>query len=345
MSKMKLLHKILILCIILLVILLAGGGCGAYLLFAPNFMPEKTCHIYIYPEKNYPKLCRQLEDSALCRNIRTFRWLAEWLKYPESMKTGCYAVYPKMNNYDLLNNLRRGHQDLVKVTFNNIRMKGELADRLGEQLMLNGNDLKALLYDDAFCDSMGFTPQTIQAMFIPNTYEVYWNISAVKLMQRMQREYHDFWTAERRSKAEAIGVSPVEVAVLASIVEEETAVAEEYAAIAGLYINRLHRGMPLQADPTVKYALANFSLKRILYEHLNINSPYNTYLYTGLPPGPIRLPSISGIDAVLNYRKHNYLYMCAKGDGSGQHNFAVTLAEHNLNANRYRAMLDSLGIR
>jgi UPF0755 protein len=338
-------YTVFITLIVGVVILLTGVGAGAGLLFSPNFMPEKTCYIHIYPEKDFRALCQQLEDSAHCRNIGRFIWLAERLKYPENMKTGRYTIHPKMNNYDLLNNLRRGHQELVRVTFNNIRIKKELAECLGDQLMLNDEDLMALLDDDAFCDSMGFTPQTIQAMFIPNTYEIYWNISVAKLMQRMQREYSLFWTDARRDKAGIIGITPVEVATLASIVEEESAVPEEYPVIAGLYINRLHRGIPLQADPTVKYATGNFALTRILYEHLHVDSPYNTYLHGGLPPGPIRIPSITGINAVLNYRKHNYLYMCAKEDFSGRHNFAVTLAEHNRNADRYRAALNRLGIR
>ncbi|MDR3262624.1 MAG: endolytic transglycosylase MltG [Tannerella sp.] len=346
MNKLKLpIRTVLIVFLVVFVMLLTGGGCGAYFLFSPNFMPEKACFIYIYPEKDFQWLCRQLEDSAHCRNMKSFRQIAGILKYPEHMKTGRYTIHPKMNNYDLLNNLRRGHQELVKVTFNNIRLKEELADRLAAQLMADSEDLTALLDDDACCDSMGFTPRTIQAMFIPNTYEIYWNISAEKLIQRMKREYDSFWTETRRDKAAKIGISPVEVATLASIVEEESAVADEYPVIAGLYINRLHRGIPLQADPTVKYAVGDFTLSRILYEHLNVDSPYNTYMYGGLPPGPIRIPSITSMDAVLNYRKHNYLYMCAKEDFSGRHNFAVTLSEHNRNANRYRAELNRLGIR
>jgi len=338
-------RTVLIVFPVIFAILLTGGGCGAYFLFSPNFMPEKTGFIYIYPEKDFRLLCRQLEDSAHCRNMTSFRRIAGILKYPEHMKTGRYTIRPKMNNYDLLNSLRRGHQELVKVTFNNIRLKEELADRLAAQLMMDSRELTALLDDDACCDSMGFTPRTIQAMFIPNTYEVYWNISAEKLVQRMKREYDSFWTETRRNKAAKIGLSPVEVATLASIVEEESAVADEYPVIAGLYINRLHRGIPLQADPTVKYAVGDFTLSRILYEHLDVDSPYNTYLYGGLPPGPIRIPSITGLDAVLNCRKHNYLYMCAREDFSGRHNFAVTLSEHNRNANRYRTELNRLRIR
>lgn len=228
----------------------------------------------------------------------------------------------------------------TRLTFNNIRFKEDLAERLDEQLMIDKDELLQLLDDSAYCDSLGFTPQTIVALFIPNTYEVYWNIPADKLIQRMKKEYDVFWTSERLAKAKAVKLTPVEVATLASIVEEESASTSEYPVIAGLYLNRLRAGMPLQADPTVKFAVGDFSLKRILFEHLEADSPYNTYKHAGLPPGPLRVPSIKGMDAVLNYMQHNYLYMCAKEDFSGRHNFAVTLAEHSRNANRYRAELN-----
>ena len=216
---------------------------------------------------------------------------------------------------------------------------------MDDQLMLDKEELLSLLNDSAYCDSLGFTLETVMAMFIPNTYEVYWNIPAEKLMQRMKREYKSFWTDARLEKAKAINLTPVEVSVLASIVEEETAATDEYPIVAGLYLNRLHRGIPLQADPTVKFAVGDFTLQRILFEHLEIDSPYNTYKYPGLPPGPLRIPTIKGMDSVLNYMKHNYLYMCAKEDFSGRHNFAATLTEHNRNANRYRAELNRRKIR
>ena len=267
------------------------------------------------------------------------------LKYPANMRTGRYAVEPGMNNLTLLNDLRRGHQVATRITFNNIRFKKDLAERLSEQLMIGEDELFHLLTDSAYCDSLGFTTETINTLFIPNTYEVYWNISADKLMQRMKREYTNFWTDARLAKAKAIGLTPAEVSILASIVEEETAAVDEYPIVAGLYLNRLHRGIPLQADPTVKFAIGDFSLQRILFEHLEVDSPYNTYKHTGLPPGPLRIPTIKGLDAVLNYMQHNYLYMCAKEDFSGRHNFAATLAEHNRNANRYRAELNRRKIR
>jgi UPF0755 protein len=261
------------------------------------------------------------------------------------MKTGRYAVTPGMNNIDLIKTLRRGTQEPVRITFNSVRTVEDLAERLSAQLMTDSEDLMALLGDPDYCATMGFTPQTIAAMFIPNTYEIYWNISAENLLRRMKREYDAFWTDARVLRAQRIGLSPLQISVLASIVEEESAATDEYPVIAGLYINRLHRGIPLQADPTVKFALGDVSLQRILNEHLTVDSPYNTYLHTGLPPGPLRIPSITGLDAVLNYSKHNFLYMCAREDFSGRHNFAATLAEHNRNAERYRSALNRKGIR
>lgn len=328
------------------VLLIAGVGMWGYrLAWAPNFMPQETVYIYIGKDKSFTDLCRQLQDSADCSRIGSFKQLAGMLKYQANIRTGRYAVSPGMSNLQLLNDLRRGHQVATRLTFNNIRFKEDLAERLDEQLMLDKDELLSLLNDSAYCDSLGFTTETITSLFIPNTYEVYWNIPADKLMQRMKREYIAFWTDARLEKAKAIGLTPAEVATLASIVEEETAASDEYPIVAGLYLNRFHRGIPLQADPTVKFAVGDFTLQRILFEHLEVDSPYNTYKHAGLPPGPLRIPTIKGMDSVLNYMKHNYLYMCAKEDFSGRHNFAATLAEHNRNANRYRAELNRRKIR
>lgn len=333
--------------IVLVVALLLGGmACYGYqLLFASNFAVEKTVFVYVDGKKDFDDLCRQLTDSADCKRIGGFRLLAGWVKYPDEMRTGQYAVCPGMNNLTLLKDLLRGHQVATRLTFHNIRFKKDLAKRLDEQLMIGKEELLTLLNDSAYCDSLGFTPETVVSLFIPNTYEVYWNIPADKLMQRMKKEYDAFWTDDRRAKANALGLTPVEVATLASIVEEETAASDEYPIVAGLYLNRLRVGMPLQADPTVKFAVGDFSLHRILFEHLEVDSPYNTYKHAGLPPGPLRIPSIKGMDAVLNRMQHNYLYMCAKEDFSGRHNFAATLAEHARNASRYRAELNRRGIR
>ena len=339
-------RPLLIFVVVVLCFLFFYIGLWAYrLVAAPNFKPKSTVYVYIDNSKDFDNLCRQLKDSAACVRIGSFRQLAERAQYPENMRTGRYAVTPGMTNLELLKDLRRGQQVPVNITFNNIRFIDDLAERLDDQLMLSKDDLLKLLKDSAYCASLGFNKETIRAMFIPNTYEVYWNISAERLIQRMKKEYDAFWTDSRLAKAQSIGLSPVEVGILASVVEEETADPDEYPIVAGLYINRLHRRIPLQADPTVKYAVGDFSLQRILYEHLEIKSPYNTYKNLGLPPGPLRVPTIKAMNAVLNYTSHNYLYMCAKEDFSGRHNFAVTLAEHNRNANRYRAELNKRNIR
>jgi UPF0755 protein len=328
-------------------LIFAAGGFGAYdMLYMPNFTISETTYVYIREEdKNFSRLCKELRDSVGCKNIRFFEYLARLRKYPENMKSGRYAVEPGMNNHTLLSHLRLGQQSPVRLTFNNVRFINDLAEKISAQLMPDKDDFLLSLGNEDYCQSLGFDTVTIKTMFIPNTYEVYWNISADKLIKRMKREYDTFWTTDRLKKAENIRLSPVQVSILASIVEEETAIPEEYPVIAGLYINRLIKGIPLQADPTVKYAVGDFSLRRILNKHLEADSPYNTYRYEGLPPGPVRIPSIKGIDAVLNYMHHNYLYMCAKEDFSGRHNFAVTLKEHNRNAERYRAELNRKGIR
>lgn len=321
-------------------ILLACGFWCYRTIWSSNFHIAKPVYIYIDEQKDWNKLCQQLCDSAGCLHINNFKILAGWMHYTDHLRTGRYEVRPGMSNIELIRALRSGQQSAIRFTFNSMRTIEEFAEKADQQLMLDGNQILHYLNDSLWCDSIGFDNQTIIAMLIPNTYELYWNISPEAFMQRMKKEYDAFWNESRRAKATEIGLTPIEVSTLASIVEEESAVVDEYPIIAGLYINRLKRGMPLQADPTVKYASGNFAIQRILNIHLEIDSPYNTYKHEGLPPGPIRIPSTQGLNAVLNYRQHNYLYMCAKEDFSGRHNFAATLSEHNRNADRYRAELN-----
>jgi len=339
--KMK---KLIIKFYLLIIVFSSVCGIAIYFLFLRlNFPVSETKYIYIYEyNKDFGSLCRVLEDSVGCRQIQLFKLLAVLRNYPENMKSGRYAIDPDMNNRDLLNRLRLGQQTPVRITFTSVRLISEMASRITNQLMIGEEQLLPMLKDEKLCNSLGFDTTTIKTMFIPNTYEVYWNISAEKLIERMKREYDIFWNESRLNKAKNMRLSPIEVSILASIVEEETAATDEFPIIAGLYINRLYKGWKLQADPTIKYALGNFSLQRILYSHLEVESPYNTYLHEGLPPGPIRIPSIQCIDAVLNYSKHNYMYMCAKEDLSGRHNFTVTLSEHLRNAERYHAVIKKL---
>ncbi len=339
--------KILIAGALLLVIIIGTGASFLYyVLYKPNFALPQTKYIYIHEDfKDFETLCDLLQDSAGCQRIQSFRMLAGFRNYPQNMKSGRYAIDPGMNNLDVLNRLRLGNQTPVRITFVSVRTIEDLASRLTDPLMIQEDRLLACIRDDILCNSLGFNTISIKTMFIPNTYEVYWNISAEKLMERLKREYDIFWNESRLKKAQGLRLSPVEVSILASIVEEETAQPDEFPIVAGVYINRLLKGWKLEACPTVKFALGDFTLRRILNAHLTIESPYNTYIHEGLPPGPIRIPSIQCIDAVLNYTKHNYMFMCAKEDLSGRHHFAVTLQEHNRNADRYHAELNRRGIR
>lgn len=328
--------------IIVIAIALAAYG---YSIVSTGFNIDKTVYVYIDENKDYNTLLNEIEDSARVESVSNFDRVASILGYKDNIKTGRYAVTPDMTVYDLLKVLRNGQQTPVKLKFNNIRIKEDLAKRIADQLIFSEESLLNKIDDPEICQSLGFTPEDVVAMFIPNTYEVYWDISIEDFLQRMKKEHSRFWYEKRTAKAKEVGLSPIEVSTLASIVEEECTYSDEYPIVAGLYLNRLRTGQPLQADPTVKFAVGDFSLRRILNKHLEVNSPYNTYQHIGLPPGPIRIPSIKGIDAVLNYNNNDYLYMCAKEDFSGRHNFARTYAEHQVNATRYRNALNARGIK
>lgn len=331
-----------ILFVILAVVILVAGGVFVYIksFLDAEFRIKETVYIYVDKQKNFDAVLTQIDTTAHVSDLNAFKRLANYMKYPENMKTGRYAITPDMSIQEAISELKGGHQSPVKLKFNNIRTKEDLAKRLASQLMLSEQEFMDAFNSAETCSKLGFTPETITSMFVPNTYEVYWDVTLDSFLKRMKDEYSKFWTSERLEKAKAQGLTPIEVSILASIVEEECYFPDEYPVVAGLYLNRLRIGQLLQADPTVKFAVGDFSLKRILFEHLQVESPYNTYKHLGLPPGPIRVASIKGIDAVLNAQKHSYLYMCAKEDFSGRHNFAVTHAEHVKNANRYRIALN-----
>ena len=240
---------------------------------------------------------------------------------------------------------RSGSQSPVRVTFTSLRTVEDLAGRLGERLYADSAEFLAVMTDGNMARRFGFEPEEYIAMFIPNTYEFYWTVTPEGFAERLSREYERFWDGERDGKLTRSGLTRAEAATLASIVEEETAVSDEMATIAGVYINRIKKDMLLQADPTVKYAAGNMSLRRVLNKHLAIDSPYNTYIYKGLPPGSIRIPSVQALEAVLDYQQSDYLFFCAKSDLSGRHAFAKTLAEHNRNAQAYFKALNAAGIR
>ena len=322
--------------------LLSGLGCYFYVqqIVSTGFDIDETVYIEVDGQKDYNHVISQITKKAQVKDISSFEQVASFLKYPSNVKSGRYAISPDMNILQVVKLLKSGSQTPVKLKFNNIRTKEELADRISSQLMLSKEELWEALNDENICREFGFSTETIICMFIPNTYDFYWNVSLEKFLQRMNTEYKAFWNPSRIEKAKAISLLPQEASILASIVEEECFFTDEYPIVAGLYINRLNRNQMLQADPTVKFAVNDFTLRRVLNKHLEIDSPYNTYKYQGLPPGPIRIPSIKGIDGVLNYTSHKYYYMCAKEDFSGRHNFATTHAEHQRNAAKYQAELN-----
>lgn len=321
---------------------IAGGY--YYFLQRPNVIVNGEGIIFIHPGDSFETVMAILNGGGYIRNAYTLRKVSELKKYPSAVKAGRYRLKNGMNNNELINMLRSGRQEAFHFTFNNIRTLEEFAGQLTRQLSIDSAEFLHLARDPAYVKKWGFTPETFIGMFVPNTYQVYWNTTTEDFIKRMNKEYRKFWNKDRLAKAEKAGFSPIEIIILASIVEEETNRTEEYPVIAGVYINRLKKGWKLEACPTLKFALGDFTLKRVLTKHMEINSPYNTYKNPGLPPGPVRMPSIQVIDAVLNYKHHDYMFFCAKSDFSGSHYFSRTLREHNRHANEYHRALNRKGV-
>lgn len=311
-------------------------------IFGPNVVVEdsKGTELYLPTSPTFEEVVGLLEHSGAVQDMKGFIWLARRKAYHINPKGGRYILKDGMSNNELVNMLRSGAQAPVNVTFNNIRKLEDLAAVFSERLEADSAAFMRAFTDEQLIKEVGFLPNTLIALFIPNTYQIYWNTSPKSLMLRMKKEYDSFWNEERLKKAETIRLTPVQVSTLASIVDEETIKRDEKPRVAGLYINRLNIGMRLQADPTIKFVIGDFNVNRVLTKDLERDSPYNTYIYAGLPPGPIRMPSVEGIDAVLNYEQHEFLYMCAKDDFSGYHAFARTLRQHNINAEKYRKALN-----
>lgn len=282
-----------------------------------------------------------LESDSIIVNPKSFRWVAGKKAYDSNVKPGRYKIRNGASNNELVNMLRSGNQDPVMVVFNNMRTLDQVAGKISRYLQGDSSEYAAYMADPSVIEHFGFSEQTFTSMFIPNTYEFFWTTNPEDFVERMHKEYEDFWDGERERKAKRMEMSRAEVITLASIVDEETLYDEENPRVAGLYINRLDRGIALQADPTLKFAMGDFTVKRLLNKDKKIDSPYNTYTYKGLPPGPISIPSVSAIDGVLNYEKHKYIFMCAKADFTGYHAFARSLNEHNRNAREYQRVLNS----
>lgn len=318
----------------------------AYYFFMTTFSAlAETRYVYVDNDDTMDSVLAKLRPVAAEHSLTGFSTLMRHTDYVAQPRTGRYAIEPGETTLDVMRKMKNGQQVAIMLTIPESRTMEKLAAVLGRKLMIDSVEIATALTDDSYCQRWGYDTCTIAALFVPDTYEVYWNTTLDRLMERMVKEHATFWNADRLSKAEAAGMTPNEVCTLASIVDEETANTAEKPMIAGMYINRLHMGMPLQADPTVKFAMKNFGLRRIYHDMLLFDSPYNTYRNAGLPPGPIKIASVKGIDAVLNHVKHDYLYMCAKEDFSGTHNFAVTYNEHLRNAARYVAALNRRGIK
>lgn len=324
------------------VALAAGGGLYVRALFYGNCVREEK-HLYIPSRADYV----QALDSLLpaIRSHTAFRIYARRISLAENFKPGHYLLRPGMSVIEVARMLKLGLQTPVRVTINNVKVPAQLAAKLSRQLDADSAAFAAALLSPRLAREVEFDSVTLFSMFLPDTYEFYWTVTPEEFVKRMRREYDRFWTPERDAKRKRSGLSRLEVMTLASIVYEETRKSDEMPRIAGVYVNRLRRGMPLQADPTVKYAMQDFGLRRILYKHLKYPSPYNTYLNKGLPPSPICMPGRDAIEAVLDFEKHDYIFFCARPAFDGYHNFARTLSEHNANARAYSRELNRRKIR
>jgi len=305
----------------------------------------KEGYIYIYEKSTPEDFFELIDSSGLLRKTKSLRTAAKMEKLSVA-EPGRYKLVLGMGNREIARMVKYGWQTPVNITLSgNIRTKERLAAILSKSMRSDSLSLLNMLNNDSIAESMGFDSKNFIGMFIPNTYQMFWTASPKEIAIRFKREYDLFWKGDREQKALKMGLTPQQVITLASIVSEESNIKGEYQIIAGVYLNRIKKGMPLQADPTVKYALGDFALKRILYKHLETDSPYNTYKIKGLPPGPITIPPTEAIDGVLNSSKHKYLYFCAKETLDGTHSFSETLSEHNKKAKAYQRALNRLNIR
>ncbi len=334
-------RKLLVIFLLVFTMLLSSFAFYGYqILYSPNLLVDKEDKILVIDKnETFRSLQNKLYDDDYLQDPVSFGFLARLMDYDKGIKPGRFLIKKNMTNLEAIRMLRLAEQVPVNVTFNNIRLKEDIAEKITRNIELSEAEFDSALVKFIRQNDYGFNAETVISMFIPNTYQVYYNESGAQLLERIHDEYQKFWNNNRRKKAEETGLSILEVSTLASIVQAESIKKDESRRIAGLYMNRLQKGIALQADPTLVFASGDFSLKRVLNKHKKIESPYNTYLNSGLPPGPINMPTIHSIDAVLNYEKHNLIYMCAKEDFSGYHNFASNIRDHINNANRYQRQL------
>ena len=331
-------------------IVIAVGAVSAVWIYRSGFSIDTSTSIYVDADDNVDSVRQKIVDSCKPQSIGVFRLYAALMSLEEHLNTGRYEVTPDMTMLQLVRRIRNHHEQPVNLVVPSVRTLGDMARSLSSQLMLDSARIANYIDDESNLQALGYTQETLPCLFIPNTYEVYWDIAIDDLFTRLKKENDAFWNNERTAKLNEVSeyageeMTKEKVVTLASIVDSETANNAEKPNIAALYMNRMRTGMLLQSDPTVIFALQDFTIRRVSRDHLQTDSPYNTYKHHGLPPGPIRVPSIAGIDAVLNHTKNNYIYMCAKEDLSGTHNFAETYAEHRRNAAKYVKMLNERNI-
>jgi UPF0755 protein len=334
------LKKFIIALVLIIIVSLAGTGVFYYLrYFGPN-VSDKQEYLYIRTGSDFHDVYKTIIDKGIVKDTTTFMWAAHNMNYVNRVKPGKYRLTSGMSNRSLINMLKSGNQEPVKLAIHNIRLKQQFAGFVSKKLEMDSVSMLRLLDSTAFVEKYGFTTENVYTMFLPNSYEFYWNTTPEKFFERMYANYQKFWTPERKAKAAAINLTQQQVSILAAVVDAEALHDDDMPAVAGLYLNRLKKGMKLETDPTVIFAVGDFTIKRVLRKDLMKDSPYNTYMYAGLPPGPIMMPSINAINSVLDYQHNNYLYMCAKEDFSGYHNFANNEADHRVNARKFQEALN-----
>ena len=322
-------------------VLLSTFSFYVYQIFkSPNLQVDKEAISFLIPRgASFRSVQDTLYKYDIVQDMVSFSFLAKLMNYTDAVKPGLYTIQSSMTNIDAVRLLRAGNQVASKLTFSHARLIEDLYEPVTRYIEIDSQEFKLALDEYVISNTDGFTKENIISMFIPNTYQVYYTVSPEDLVLKINREYHNFWNEDNLNKASKNGMTPLEVSALASIVQAEASKDDESKIIAGLYMNRIKQGIPLQADPTLVFASGDFTLKRVLNEHKEVDSPYNTYKYKGLPPGPINMPTIHSLNAVLNYAQHNYIFMCAKEDFSGYHNFTASLSEHNENARKYQRQL------
>ncbi len=328
----------------LVILFLFTGGALLYTWVSfPSLINTEKDSVYFFVRtgSQYPQVYMDFKKSGMLKYDRGFDWVAKKKEYPANVKPGRYLLLKGMSNSEIVDLLRSGKQAEINLVFNTTRHFDRLAGIISRQIEADSSTLVNAFRDSANYRKYGLSTDQWRAMFIPNTYRFVWNTSAEQFLDRMNQEFKKFWNQERETRLKEIGLDKFQLMSLAAIVQEETFKPEDMPKVAGVYINRLNKGIRLQADPTVIYALGDYTIKRVLLRHLLFDSPYNTYLHSGLPPGPIRIPSLQAIESSLNYAKHDYLYFCAREDFSGYSNFARTYSEHLVNARKYQHALNN----